>query len=267
MDAASKRLCVFFPLAFLLSWYPWLLKHAGLKAASGGINPLGPLVAALIVAASFDGRRGIGALLGRYLRWRVGWTPLAFIFLLPLAINGLALSLNILLGAKAPSPSAFALSPDALGGFIFVLIFVGLGEETGWRGYALPWLQQNFSPLAAALLLGVIWAAWHIPLMGTEFSGAVIPAFLLSILPGSIALAWIFNRTNGSMLLPPLFHAVVNTVGGAYVFRMFQGTDLVRLWWICAVLWVIAAALITAVDKQMMTRDPRENLRSTAAGM
>jgi uncharacterized protein len=200
MQPTWKRLSVFFPLAFLLSWYPWLLKHAHVKAASGGINPLGPLLAALIVAGAFDGRAGLKQLLGRYLRWRIGWRPLLFIIVLPIALNGVSLALNLLMGAPAPGRPALVPSPDLLGAFMFTLVFVGLGEETGRRGYALPWLQERLSPLNAALVLGAIWAAWHIPLIGVEFSGPVIPAFLISVLAGSVALAWLFNRTNGSMI-------------------------------------------------------------------
>jgi membrane protease YdiL (CAAX protease family) len=84
--------------------------------------------------------------------------------------------------------------------FVFVFLFVGLGEETGWRGFALPELQKRFSPLIASLVVGVFWAAWHIPLMGVEFKADVVPAFLLSILAGSVVMAWLFNRANGGLL-------------------------------------------------------------------
>jgi hypothetical protein len=101
-------------------------------------------------------------------------------------------------------------------------------------------------------------------LVGVEFSGQLIPAFMLSVLPGSVALAWLFNRANGSMIPPPLFHATVNTVGAAYVLRMFQGSELVRLWWIYAVLWVIAAVALTIVDRAMMLRLPGDEQRRAA---
>lgn len=164
-----------------------------------------------------------------------------------------------------PTRRQIAAWPQMLPSFVFIFIFIGLGEETGWRGYALPWLQKRSSPLVAALVLGAIWAAWHIPLMGVEFRGQEIPAFLLSIMPASVVLAWIFNRTQESLLLPPLFHAIVNTVGGGYVFRMFQGVHLMRLWWIYALLWAMTGVTVTLYSKGMMMRPPRHEEMKAAA--
>ena len=135
--------------------------------------------------------------------------------------------------------------------FAFVFLFVGLGEETGWRGYALPELQKRYSPLIASLVVGVFWAAWHMPLMGVEFRADVIPAFLLSVLAGSVVMAWLFNRANGGLLPLPLLHAAVNTVGAGYVFPMFAGVENTRLWWIYSLLWVIAAVASVLASPRM----------------
>jgi membrane protease YdiL (CAAX protease family) len=64
----------------------------------------------------------------------------------------------------------------------------------------LPGLQKRYSPFAASLVVGVFWAAWHIPIMGVEFKADVIAPFLLSVLAGSAVMAWLFNRTNGGLL-------------------------------------------------------------------
>ena len=100
-------------------------------------------------------------------------------------------------------------------------------------------------------MIGVFWAAWHIPLMGVEFKGAVIPAFLLSVPAGSVVLAWLFNRARGGLLPIPLLHATVNTIGAGYVFPMFAGDDNIRLWWIYALLWVIAAVALVLWSPMM----------------
>ncbi len=246
-----KRLFVFFPLAFLLSWYGWLLQLAHLTK-EGGINPLGPLTAAFIVAAMFDRRIGIKQLLARCFRWRMGWSSLAFLFLIPIAINAVSLAVNVAMGARMPTRAQFAAWPELLPSFVFIFLFIGMGEEPGWRGYALPWLQKRLSPVTAALVLGVIWAAWHIPLFGLEFTGATIPAFLASIIPASVIMAWLFNRSGESALAAALFHAMVNTVGGKYVFRMFDGADQLRLWWIYAILWLGLGVVIAAVSKRRL---------------
>src|SRR5215471_8732680 len=87
----ERPLWVFFPLAFLLSWYPWLLSFLGVKAH--GMNPLGVLLAALIVAAASGGWRGLKALLLRIVRVRVGWRWYAVAVLLPPAFVFLAFAL------------------------------------------------------------------------------------------------------------------------------------------------------------------------------
>jgi len=103
----------------------------------------------------------------------------------------LAAAINMLLGAHRVLSTQVSQWVDFLPRFVFVFLFVGLGEETGWRGFALPELQKSYSPLVASLVIAVFWAAWHIPLMGVEFKGAVIPAFLLSVVAGSVVLTWL----------------------------------------------------------------------------
>ncbi len=244
--AAIKRmerraLILFFPFAFLFSWYPYLLGKTHLVKTSGGINPLGPMVAALIVAAICNGKAGVKRLLARYAQWRIGLRPYLFALLLPIAITTLSAAVNIGLGATGPNAAQFAKWSELATKFIFVLLFIGVGEETGWRGFALPELQKRLSPVAASLLLGVFWAAWHIPLFGVEFAPAIIPCFLLSVFAGAVMTTWLFNASRGSLLPLPLFHATVNTIGAGFVFRMFTGADLRRLWWIYAAVWALAA--------------------------
>ena len=137
---------------------------------------------------------------------------------------------------------------------LFSCSVVGLGEETGW-GFSLPELQKSYSPLLASLVIAVFWAARHIPLMGIEFKGGVIPPFLVSVAAGSVVLAWLFNRAKGGLLPIPVLHATVNTIGTGYVFPMFVAGENIRLWWIYALLWVIAAVVLV-LRSPMMSRKP-----------
>ena len=232
----------FFVLAFALSWYPHVLGLLGVRAS--GINPLGVLVAGLIVPACERGWAGAKALLARIFRWRAGWQAYAVAFGLPLALLAIALAANIALGAPPPTREALARWPDVVDSFLGMVLFVGLGEEPGWRGAALPLLYRRFSPRAAALVLGAIWALWHVPLMGTEFAWAEVPCFVASVFAASVVLAWLYNLSGESVLLCMLMHATVNAVGAGYVFRFFGGADRARFWWIYAPLWVGAAAVI-----------------------
>ena len=234
---------LFFVLTIVLSWYPWLLGMLGVAKASG-INPLGVLAAALIVTGMGSGWAGVKALLARIGRWRMGWGWFAAAIGVPIVILAAACVVNLALGATMPTMAQWTQWPEIVDRFIFALLFVGLGEEPGWRGFALPALYRRRSPLSAALLVGGFWAFWHVPLMGTEFAWNVVPCFLISVFAGSIVLAWLFNGSRQSVLSCMLMHATVNSVGAGYAFHLFVDTDLQRFWWVYAATWVFAAAFI-----------------------
>jgi membrane protease YdiL (CAAX protease family) len=238
-----KKLILFLALAFPLSWYAWII--ALFNGTTSGPNPLGPFVAALVVTALSEGRSGIKQLLSRIVRWRVGIQWYALIFLLPVLICVVATLVNLASGAeiKVAANKVFSWK-EIVSSFIFIFLFIGLGEEPGWRGFALEKLQKIYSPLTSTLILSVIWALWHLPLMGSEFSGPVIPAFLMSLLGGALVLTWIYNRTNGSVLLMMLFHSTVNTFSSGVMFQLFQGSDQVRLWYLYAVAWLTTGFVV-----------------------
>jgi uncharacterized protein len=239
---AGRPLWVFFPLTLLLSWYPWLLSFVGVKAS--GINPLGVLVAALIVAGASGGWPGLKVVLLRVIRVRFGGRWYLMALLLPVVFVFLALAVNLAAGAPAPAPEAWAKSSEIIDRFVFGFLFVGLGEEPGWRGYALPELMRRRSALRAALILGAFWALWHLPLFGTEFSWNLLPAFVMSVFAGSVIAAWLFNSSGQSVFITMLMHAEVNAIGAGYVFRFFTGADYLRLWWIYTLVWVAGALLV-----------------------
>jgi membrane protease YdiL (CAAX protease family) len=239
----ARALSYFFPLAFLLSWYTWYLRLFGVHT-SGGMNPLGVLVAALIVAAACDGWKGTKALLLRIVKVRVAARWYLIALLLPVCFGLLAVALNLLLGAAFPHSSQWANWPVIAGGFAIQFLFVGLGEEPGWRGFAIPELQKRYTGIKAALLLGIVWALWHLPLMGTEFPWTVVPAFIVSVFAASVVLSWLFNSTGGSVLLCMLLHATVDALDAGYIFQLFQGSNLLRLWWIYTFVWIGGAAFI-----------------------
>jgi membrane protease YdiL (CAAX protease family) len=249
MKTPWGKLILFFALAFPLSWYPWII--ALFKGTTTGPNPLGPFVAALIVLGITEGRTGIKQLLSRIVRWRVGIQWYAVIFLLPVVISGAALLINLAAGAqiKLENKNPFQLN-EILSSFIFIFLFIGLGEEPGWRGFALEKLQQLYSPLRSTLILSAFWTLWHLPLMGTEFPLAVIPAFIISLTGGALVQTWVYNRTNGSVLLMMLFHSTVNTVASGIVFQLFQGDDFIRAWYLYAAAWLTVGLVVANFLRQ-----------------
>lgn len=258
------HLILFLALTYLLSWYGWLLNLAGV-APRGGLNPLGPLVAALIVTAIFERSAGVKRLLAGIIRWRVsiGWYAVAFF--LPIAIASLAAGIMWLMGAPRPNPTQIAAWREIPDRFIFVFLFIGLGEEPGWRGFLLPRLQERRTALKASALLFVAWAIWHAPLFGTEFTPARIPPWVLGLFCGTVVHTWLYNRTRGSILLQMVMHSSLNAFSAGYIFRMFAGADQVRLYWIFAVLWLTAAAIVLAIDGPQLGRRSSEASQLLAA--
>jgi len=251
----QHRLTAFFVLAFALSWYPWILGL--LRCRTSGPNPLGPLVAAIIVTAIVYGRSGLREFFSRLIRWRVGAKWYAVTFVTPIVLCLIAIGITLWFAPPVSGPSSEKLRelPDR---FLFTLLFIGLGEEPGWRGFALPQLQSNYSPAIASLILAPLWTLWHLPLIGNEFPWSIVAPFVLSVFGATFMLTWVFNQTKGSVLLPMLLHATVNTVGAGLMFPLFSGAALVLLWWIYGFIWLCAGfgALLFSSNK---------NVQSTAA--
>jgi len=138
-------------------------------------------------------------------------------------------------------------------GAILVSTWAQAGEEVGWRGFALPRLAHQLGLAAASILLGVIWALWHLPLFflpGTGSDGQSFPLYMLHITAISVAMAWLYWKTGGSLLLVMLMHASVNNtteivhtaVPGATNPLSFSGSLVA--WITVGLSWVVAAPLL-----------------------
>jgi len=251
----------FLLLAFLLSWYPWVI--ALLRGTTTGPNPLGPFLAALIVTAIASGKPAVRALLAKLVLWRVSPSNYLVAIGLPILVCALAAASTVVVGHGTFKPTAISWS-DLIETFIFILLFIGLGEEPGWRGFALPELQRRYSSGLATLLLAAVWALWHLPLMGNEFPLAIVPPFLVSLFGGAFVQTWLFNRSRGSILLQMIFHAMVNTVGAGLVFRWFSASDILILWWSNAALWLVAGVGSLALTSIAKVHRVEESAQSAA---
>jgi membrane protease YdiL (CAAX protease family) len=221
----AHPLLAFVGLSYALSWGYWLpLILTGQIVRLGATvtqfpGLLGPMVAAFLVTSVTQGRTGMLDLLRRVLRWRVPARWWLFALGSPAALAGVA----VLVMAFGPAEldlggfSRMAGLPEW--GVVFVwLMFVvvnGLGEETGWRGYALPILRRRHGTLAASILLVPIWAGWHLPLFFLLQSyrdlGLVgLPGFLLGLACGSIVLAWLYESASSSILIAAAWHGTYN---------------------------------------------------------
>ncbi len=198
------RLVAFFGLTFVLSWWSW--PFYALDLAPTAFFPCGPLVAALVVIGVAEGKAGYRDLGARMIRWRVGWTWWLVAVGTPLAVLAVAAVANVAIwGAPVPLLATMAWSQLALGAAVrFVNPLDGpLGEEPGWRGYALPQLQAQRSPLVSGPSSGCIVALWHLPLVAT---GMLAPVGLPITFAITLVYVWLFNRTGGSVLMTMVFH-------------------------------------------------------------
>jgi membrane protease YdiL (CAAX protease family) len=238
----QHRLVAFFVLAYLFSWWAWIPYAWG--KSPNPIASFGPFLAALVVLALTEGRRGVLGLLRRMVHWRIDLRWYAVALLVPIILTLAASVLNVALGAPPPSATAIAAWPNVLSTFVLVLLVPGLGgawEEPGWRGYALPRLQAGRSALRSSLILAVLIAGWHLPLM---VAGQVSYSDIVLILAAVIVVNSLFNSTGGSVLVVMVLHAMNNAVSGSFFSPMFSGADSSRQSWLLALVWGIAAVVV-----------------------
>jgi uncharacterized protein len=211
---------MYFVLALALTWVLWwpaALEARGLISVPIPAQPLGafgPLVAAVILTALESGRAGLRSLLGRILQWRVAPIWYGVVLLGPPLLYLVAMGLEVLLGGQPPSlGSLIGVLPILLIITVYMVFFVALGEEVGWRGYALPALQARYSALVSSVVLGALWALWHLPLFfnpDLHYSNLPFVLQLVFQIPAAILFTWVFNSTGGSVLMAILMHAVLN---------------------------------------------------------
>lgn len=213
----SGPVAPFFALAFLITWalqvppvmaqQGWLPGDPTAYLPLAMLGVLGPLAAATFLTARADGRAGVRALYRSLFAWRVRWSWYAVALVVPGLLLTLALGALTLAGYEGDA----LLIPDV--GRLLGVPIIAVGEEVGWRGYALPRLQRRHGPFAASVIIGVLWTLWHVPmLLGLGVPMSTLPVMLLMFVGGSLYFTWIYNRSGGSLLLAVLAHAGAHLV-------------------------------------------------------
>lgn len=221
-------LLAFFVLAFSFTWIGSLIYYfaipsnrqilpVALNFPSALIWYYGPFLGAIIVTRISEGKAGLRNLLKRFLIWRVHWRWYAFIVIYPLALHLAVAGIDRLRGGPAPVFFQAEGVPGRniwitlLGLILFQIFIRGIGEETGWRGFALPHLQNRYSPFKASLVLGILWALWHFH--PANFSALLSTGGIfvfINITATTFIFSWLFNHTQGSLLIAALFHMTLN---------------------------------------------------------
>jgi membrane protease YdiL (CAAX protease family) len=231
----------FFALAFPLSWA--IVPFTG----GEGINPTGPFLAALIVSAVLGGRAGVGAWLRRSFRFTGRWYWYVAAAAIVVGLNVLALLLALALGAERPSSDDVGAWAEPLIVFPFYLVLIAAPEESGWRGFALPRLVERWGTLGGTAVLGVLIAAWHVPLV---VAGSQVAVILAAVFASQFLFTWLQARTGGSVPVVMVAHAAQGGLAGAYIGPMLSGSDeTLELSLLTALL-----ALVAAVVAWMNTR-------------
>jgi membrane protease YdiL (CAAX protease family) len=244
---------VFFVLAYAITWLVWVpraLVSAGyldseLPLAIGDFWTYAPAIAAVLSAALVGGRAGLRELGSRLIRWRVGVRWYVLVLVGPAAFWALVLGIVVAVGWSAELSEPMMIEQGVLAVVPLLLVVAltdGVGEEIGWRGFALPRQLERFGFVSASLLLGVVWSVWHLPLFWTDgatLNGARFWILLLELPAMSVLYTWVFLSTNGSTLLAILFHAAWNV---CTMSASVAGAVRVALV-IVALKWLLAAAV------------------------
>jgi len=277
----QRPLLAFFALTYGLTWglgACFALFSAQLMAVFGKVSVTNPLfilavyapgISAIVVTGFIDGAAGIRRLLGGFLRWRIGvqWY-LAILVGIPM-LSVIAMFLSAALAQTplsidhwyqlfliGPNGRNFADAASVGGLWSAVPVLLGsffadpgpLGEELGWRGFALPRLLNGRSALSAGVILGIIWGVWHLPAFfigGTPQHSMSFPLFMVGAVGISVLMTWAFKGTRGSLLAAALIHWTFNTC-----------SDLTRmpLALFSVGLIVIAAAVVVAICGPELSR-------------
>lgn len=252
-------LAAFFVLAIALTWS---------LVPIGSFAAFGPAVAALVVTAVTGGRAGLRAWASRLVRWRVGSRWYIVALGLPLAVLAAAVGLNF--GFGAPVSAVDQLDPWYSLLLVFALrlivpLFAPLGEEPGWRGFALVRLQADRTPLQATLILAPVVALWHVPLIFLA-SENLAPILLVGTIAVTFFYTWLFNRTGGSVFITIVAHAAEGTL--TLSAFGFVGADESRLPWLYTAVWCAVAIGLLLFDRQFWnarTRASVDRLHATPA--
>lgn len=286
----KNDLWVFFTMTFVLMWPRSIL---GALYSQGFVTYesssfltvlylIGlPMIAALIVTVITRGSTGIKDWAGRIIHWRFEWKWYVIALLLYPLVTATAYAISYLIRGGVgrsifemwragfaniqTNAARIGLDPQNTGQILVVLILtsilVALFEEGGWRAYAIPRMQERMSPLASGVILGVIWALWHIPAfytVGSDQYGMPFAWFFVTILCVSILMVWMMNRANQSALATILFHGSIILAGHVFPTQLaYQTGDYLALWLTATLLTLVT--LIVIIKDGLLSRGVENN--------
>jgi membrane protease YdiL (CAAX protease family) len=264
----NRKVKHFLAFTYIFSWLIWLpsvLSGFGFiyfpvdDTTALLIGGLSPIIAALFIEYRINGFSGITRIVKRSFDFRIKWKWVIIIFLLPLLFNLLS---RILFGIFSDRlPESELLQSPLMIIPLFVIMYLiggGLNEEVGWRNYVLEEFQKKHNALNASIILGILWILWHLPLFfmsNTNQGNLPFWLFILSVLPLSVMLTWIYNNTKGSISAVAIFHAMGNL--SHEIFRVFptqNNQDLTGVYIFTALYYIAAILIVLIYGKERLVR-------------
>jgi membrane protease YdiL (CAAX protease family) len=263
----NKKTYIFLLMTIIWSWTFWFI---GLKHLEGGINQesigkfliffftgvYGPTISGILTTLIFNGIAGVLRLLKKLFIWDIPFKNYLYIILLPIifVIIGIGLYAIFIGDIGSFDLMAFLSIPTIL----WAGLYAGpLGEELGWRGFLLPELQKKYTNLKSAIIIGVVWFIWHIPLWWAPF-GTLVSGEKISILPVttyflmlnclSIIITWLVINSKGSILVAILFHLFINA-GIALLFFPELNMDFKKVHLLSSIGMLIFTGILIAKNK------------------
>jgi uncharacterized protein len=258
--AGWAHLATFFLLAYAVTWACWLplVRAKGERIAGpfsaeslATLGQFGPFAAAFVVAGAGGGWGGLRDLFCRLFKWQVNPLWFAVALILPPILAVAAIGIQTAMIGDSLDLRLFEPSLELLPHFLLVLLVGGpLGEELGWRGFALPRLQA-ISPLwLSTLLLALAWAGWHLPLWWIAETPSSFAFYVVGVIPLTFLFTWLSVRSSGSVPIAMLFHASINTC----IVRLPLFAAFVP--W-TALLWIVAAVVLFSDRAKLLpSRNP-----------
>jgi CAAX protease family protein len=249
----------YFVIAYAGTWLVWALFV--LSQEGSGLLPFhspasflvligigtfsGPTVGAFVVTAATAGAEGVVRLLWRIMQWRVGVVWYLFVLIGVPAIETLG---TVAIPGALASATPIDWLPELISAAVFFvypgLLAGPLGEEIGWRGFALPRLQQFTGPVQASLILGLLWAFWHAPIwfsgQWSEPSVANVAVYVFWIVAVTFIFTWVFNNTKCSVLMAILLHGTMDVFPNAFLLAHLPGAAEMTSSGVLAMYWGLA---------------------------
>jgi len=228
-----RILFLFFITTFIFSWLLWIpsiLNSNGIQVKEfllfiSMFAIYGPFFSSFLLTGIFYGKNGVKKLLKKGFRIKFNKNVLFFIFGLPLVITFLGFIFSLFINPNLYTKSQFLTNPLSIFPLFFIMIFTGgpLGEEFGWRGFALEKLQTKFNSFNSSLILGLVHSFWHLPLffiIGTTQFYIPVWEFVVLTTTTSFIYTWIYNNSDRSVLAVLLYHNMGNLA--AWMFPYWQ---------------------------------------------